>query len=160
MRQPVSALVYPAFHTGEEWLYLILHRIAMPQLGLASFWQGVTGAAEEKETISDTARRELLEETNITADRLEPINYSYTIPLREEWEKMFAPGTKLIVEHVFAAMVRKKYTPQLSWEHDHWKWCSLKEALQMLFYPGNIKGLMRCHDFLNRISLWNTTTTK
>lgn len=151
MRQPVSALVYPAFHTGDEWLYLLLHRIPMPQLGLGSFWQGITGAAEEKETIGDAAKRELLEETGITADRLEPINYSYTIPIQEEWRKQYASGTIWIVEHVFAAIMKKNYTPQLSWEHSHWKWCSFKEAIKMLSYPGNVEGLKRCYDFLKRI---------
>lgn len=155
MRQSVSVLVYPAFYSGKEWLYLLLYRIPMPQLGLRSFWQGITGAAEEKETIDEAAKRELLEETSIAADRLEPINYSYAIPLQEEWKNQYAPRTASIVEHVFVAIVKSNCIPQLCREHDRWKWCKFEEALQMLFYPGNVKGLKRCHDFLNANKFWS-----
>jgi len=68
VRQPVSVLVYPAFYSGKEWFYLLLHRIPMPPIGLGSFWQGITGAAEKKETIGDAAKRELFEETRIMAE--------------------------------------------------------------------------------------------
>jgi dATP pyrophosphohydrolase len=148
VRQPVSVLVYPAFYSGEEWLYLLLHRVPMPQLGLGSFWQGITGAAKKNETIGNAAKRELFEETSISADRVEPINYSYSILIQEEWKKQSAPGTASIVEHVFVAIMKMKYTPQLSREHDRWKWYNFEEAVQMLYYPGNVKGLKRCHDYL------------
>jgi 8-oxo-dGTP pyrophosphatase MutT (NUDIX family) len=56
----------------------------MPNLGLSSFWQRITGAAEDNETLIQAAKRELLEETNITTDKLEPVNYSYRIPIQAE----------------------------------------------------------------------------
>lgn len=118
----------------------------MPHLGLSSFWQGIAGAAEDNEILIQAAKRGLLEETNITNDRLEPVNYSYMIPIKAEWTKQYCPGTEWIEEHVFTAILMSKHTPGMSREHNDWKWCRINEAIQMLRYPDNVEGLKRCID--------------
>jgi len=148
MRRTVSALIYPAFYSGTEWLFLLLHRIPMPKLGLCSFWQGITGAAEGDETPIQAARRELLEETHITTDKLEPTNYSYRIPMQPEWKEQYYPGTEWTEEYVFTAILTSRQTPKLSLEHNDWKWCHVDEAIHMLRYADNVEGLRRCNDLV------------
>ena len=88
MWRPISTLIYPTFYSGKEWLFLLLHRIPTPHLGLSSFWQGITDAAEDNEAPVQAAKRELIAETNITTDGLEPgrSNYLYRIPIQTEWK--------------------------------------------------------------------------
>ena len=149
MRQPLSVLVYPVRRVEGRWQYLLLERAPDPRLGLARFWQGVTGGLEEGESLVQAARRELREETSLVPSRLEQIDYSYAFPMQDEWRQSFGPGTEKIVEHVFIAVVGENQEPTLSREHEAWRWCRADEALELLTYPGNIEALKRCDALLN-----------
>lgn len=145
MRQPISILVYPVRRGDEDWEYMLLRRVANPNLGLEVFWQGVTGGLEENEDLEQAARRELAEETGFVPFLLERLDYSYS---KEEWRKLYPPGVEEIVEHVFVAFVEGQGKPMLSREHDRWQWCRSDQALRLLTYPGNIEALKRCADYL------------
>jgi 8-oxo-dGTP pyrophosphatase MutT (NUDIX family) len=136
------------FFSGAEWLFLLLHRVPMPRLGLSSFWQGTTGAAKYDEALDDAARRELLEETRITPYKVVPMDYSYQIAMQPEWRPNYPPGTEWIEEHVFTAILREQATPVLSQEHDKWAWLEYDAAVGMLKYPNNAEGLARCKKFM------------
>jgi len=123
---------------------MLLRRTADPDLGLESFWQGVTGGLEECEDLVQAARRELAEETGFVPSSIEKIEYSYSFPMQDEWKEMYPPGVNEIVEHVFIAFIDGYTEPALSHEHDTWEWCSVDEALGRLKYPGNIEALKRC----------------
>ena len=57
-KRPVSVLV--VIHTPDLQI-LLLERAAHP-----GYWQSVTGSQEDDETLRDTARREVQEETGLT----------------------------------------------------------------------------------------------
>lgn len=148
MRQPTSVLVYLVKQTAGRWQYLLLHRNPNAALGLPSFWQGVTGALEESETLEQAANRELAEETALVTAKLERVDYSYSFPIQDQWRKLYAHGIEWIVEHVFIAHVDPHQDPTLSLEHDRWQWCTADEALERLTYPENVEALKRCRKIL------------
>ena len=92
MRQPASILIYPVVSVNGEWKYLLFHRVPRPDLGLPSFWQGVTGGLEDGESPELAARREFIEETGITSSRIEPIGFSCSIPMQEDWRHKYPAG--------------------------------------------------------------------
>lgn len=148
MRLPIQVLVYPIRQTGDDWEYLLLHRVG----GRGAFWQGVTGAPFEGETLEQAARRELLEETQITPVWLEPINYEYSLLVSPEWAHLYALDVDTIREYVFAAQVSSA-EPVLSHEHDAHRWCSFEQALSLLHWPNNKDALEYCREFLAGRSL-------
>lgn len=136
--------MYPVRRGDEDWEYLLLRRVANPNLGLAGFWQGVTGGLKEGEDVVQAAMRELYEETGFVPSALEKVDYTYSFPIQDEWKKMYPPGAEEIVEHVFVAFIGDDVEPTLSHEHQTWEWCSEDQALVRLKYPGNIEALRRC----------------
>ena len=84
---------------GDNWEYLLVRRV--PKLG--TFWQGVTGAAEEGETLVQAAKREVLEETGFSPVKLDSIDFTYRYPVLDEWRGAYGPEPTEIVEHVFVA---------------------------------------------------------
>lgn len=144
MRQPFSILVYPVRRSGGNWEYMLLRRIANPNLALGDFWQGVTGGLEEGEDFTEAARRELAEETGFIPSLLEKTEYSYSFPKDDKWKAIYPQGVNEIVEHMFIAFIDGNTEPTLSHEHDTFAWCSVEQALGKLKYPGNIEGLKRC----------------
>jgi predicted amidohydrolase YtcJ len=66
-RRPLQVLVYPGWTTRAGRVYLLLHRVAAPRLGLGAFWQGVTGGVEPVE--AGLPPRAALEAATINAAR-------------------------------------------------------------------------------------------
>ena len=142
-RIPIQVCVF-LFRQGENGReYLLLHRSERA----GAFWQGVTGAPEEGETLLQGAAREVLEETGFSPADIRPLDFSYSFPVIEHWRESYGPGPDEIVEHVFVAEVDGS-APTLSWEHDAWEWRPPEEAVGMLKWPNNIEAIGRCEDFL------------
>ena len=142
-RLPVQVCVF-LFRQGQDGReYLLLHRSEKA----GAFWQGVTGAPEEGETLLQGAAREVLEETGFRPAQICSIDFSYRFPVIDEWRKSFGPGPVEIVEHVFVAEVDGR-DPTLSQEHDAWEWLTPGEAVGMLKWPENIDAIWRCEAFL------------
>ncbi len=151
MRQPTSVLVYPFCHVSGAWEVLLLRRVARPKLGLAAFWQGVTGAIKRNEPLESAAHRELFEETGFAPPRLIASDHVATFPIPSARRSRYAPGTERITEHAFAAVLGEAAdppSPTLSGEHDAWRWCSLNEAAAILYWPNNVEALRRCEAIL------------
>ncbi len=120
-----------------------MHRVA----GRGSFWQGVTGALDEGETLLQAAIREVFEETQLSPIEICPVDFTYSFPVSEEWRESYVSNTNEIVEHVFVAEVCDN-EPTLSQEHDAWKWRPPDEAADMLKWQNNVDALWRCEAFL------------
>ena len=144
-RIPIQVCVF-LFRQGENGReYLMLHRVTK----LETFWQGVTGAPEEGETLLQAAAREVLEETGFSPAEIRSLDFSYSFPVIGEWRKSFGPGPVEIIEHVFVAEVDGS-DPTLSWEHDAWEWQVPEAAVGMLKWPNNIEAIGRCEEFLSQ----------
>jgi len=141
MRQPIQVAVYCVRSCNSGWEYLLLRRI--PSGG--GYWQCITGGVEGDEGCLSAAKRELREETGFVPTKIEQIDYSYTFPVEEQMRSLYEQPVDLITETVFLSYVDGKNTPELDpKEHNDWKWCSYKRALEMLFWPGNKESLKHC----------------
>ena len=143
-RLPTSVLVYCFRRKAGEVEYLMLRRTEK----YGGFWQGVTGALERDESLQAGAARELREETGFLPDIIQPIDYSYSFPLEDEWKWAYHPEVKEIHEHVFLAEVADGTQPVLSFEHDAFKWSGFDRAWELLKWPDNRHALEVCHRLL------------
>lgn len=130
---PVSALV--VVHTPELRV-LLLERADYPQQ-----WQSVTGSQEPRETLAETAVRELKEETGLDAAALGGVvdwdrQNVYEIFLR--WRHRYAPGTTHNTEHVFGLQVPSPLAVTLNpEEHVRYEWLPWEEAAARCFSWSN-----------------------
>lgn len=109
-------------------LFLLMKRI--PQRG--DFWQPLTGTVEKEETLKETIKREIGEETGIT-DELKIIDSGYSFEFSENGEDF--------IEYVYGVKVANNTKIVLSREHDEYKWVDKDEAIKLLKWPGNKAGL-------------------
>ena len=101
IRLPIQVCVFLFREQEGGREYLLLHRVTEQ----GAFWQGVTGAPEEGETLLQGAAREVLEETEFTPARISSLNFTYRFPVIDEWREAYGPDPEEIVEHVFVAEV-------------------------------------------------------
>lgn len=136
-KTPVSVLV--VIHTPTLEV-LLLERARHP-----GFWQSVTGSQEDGETLSATARREVLEETGIDAAAAEIIDWQKTnrYEIFAEWRNRYAPGVTENTEHVFSlclpAPVAVTLAPD---EHLAWRWLPWREAAAACFSWSNRDAIL------------------
>ena len=147
MRIPIQVLIYPVRKINEDWEYLMLRRVE----NRGGFWQGVTGAPENDETLSEAAKRELYEETNYKPSNLIKTDISYIIPMEDRWIDIYPVGTKEIPEYLFIAKLDESSPPKIDpIEHNDWKWCSYEEAMELLSLEDNKRALDFVHMFLGK----------
>ena len=133
-KQPVSVLVI--VHTAQ------LHVLLLERADFPGFWQSVTGSRDEDETLADTARRELLEETGIEADRYGgPVDWhlEQQYEIFPQWRHRYLPGTTMNTEHVFSLDVGEPVPVRLS----------VREHLRHVWLPWEAAAA-RCFSWSNR----------
>lgn len=106
------------------------------------FWQGVTGAPENRETLFEGAKRELFEETGYTSFTLIKTDVSYIIPMEDRWEDIYPKDTTEIPEYLFIAIIHQSDPPKIDpIEHNKWNWCSYEDAMTLLKWDDNKNAL-------------------
>ena len=140
-RLPIQVLVYCFKQRPGGIEYLMLRRTAK----YGGFWQGVTGAPENNESLLEAAARELLEETGLIPQNLRQIDFSYSFPVEDEWKLAYHPDVRSIEEHLFLAEIADDANPVLSFEHDIYEWTNLDRALRILKWPNNRQALLFCN---------------
>jgi dATP pyrophosphohydrolase len=134
---PVSTLVViytPALEV------LLLERADHP-----GFWQSVTGSQDEGETLEQTARRELEEETGIVAppDRLERWNLENVYEIYPVWRHRYPAGVTHNTEHVFGFAVEGRVPVRIApREHLAFEWVPWREAAERVFSWSNRKAIL------------------
>ena len=135
---PVSVLVL--VHTPDLQV-LLLERADYPE-----HWQSVTGSQEEGETLEQTARRELREETGIDAARyrLEDWGMSNQFEIFPRWRHRYAPGTTHNTEHVFGFEVPAPTDVTLApREHLRALWLPWQVAAEKVFSWTNRDAILK-----------------
>ncbi len=152
-RRPESVQVFLVNQAEGQRAYLLLQRVAMPQLALPAFWQGVTGALESGESFEEAAVREVREETNVSVEQVFGAGFTQYFPIRPEWRSSYGQGAVQVEERVFYAFVPSGTLPRLSVEHQAFKWCSTEDAMSLLEFGQNRQCLSAVERVLSSATL-------
>jgi dATP pyrophosphohydrolase len=128
---PESVLV--VIHTAALEV-LLIERAANP-----GFWQSVTGSREPDDAdLEATARRELLEETGLSAGTLTDWRLTNRYEIWPQWRARYAPDVTHNVEHVFGFRVPQMTVATLDpAEHTTQLWLPWQQAVEKVFSPTN-----------------------
>ena len=110
-------------------------------------WEFPRGLIEKGESLEDTARREIKEETGI-----EDIRF---ISGFKEWIKFFfkLKGKNIMKIAIFLLAETKTEKVKLSYEHKDYGWLDYKEALNRLTFENSKEVLKKANDFLKKQEL-------
>lgn len=87
-----------------------------------SFWYVVTGSVEDEDiTLKDTVKREVVEETGLTLNRIQKLNWIY----------IYSSLGKFYVEEMYISYTNDKNIV-LNEESIDYKWCSLEEMVKLI----------------------------
>lgn len=146
-RAGASAL--PRFKLPESVL-VVIHTPALEVLVLEradhpGFWQSVTGSrATPDETLAETCRREVLEETGIDAagHGLEDWGVVNRYEIYPHWRSRFAAGVTHNTEHVFGLTVPEPLPVTLAAaEHTAYRWLPWQQAADQCFSWTNVAAI-------------------
>jgi dATP pyrophosphohydrolase len=132
VRRPESVLVVIYTVDGE---FLLIER-SRP----AGFWQSVTGSLEWDESPEQAARREIIEETGITAGVLKNLQWTQVYEISPAFGRgrIYPPGVTHNLEHAFALKLPQRVPVTLSaGEHLQYRWVSADEALATVSSDSN-----------------------
>lgn len=138
---PVSTLVVVYTAALEV---LLLERADRP-----GFWQSVTGSQDPGESLRQTARREVREETGIDcADgALADWQVSNVYEIYAVWRHRYAPGVTHNTEHVFGLRVPGRVDVALApKEHLRFRWLPWREAAEEVFSWSNRQAILMLPD--------------
>lgn len=99
-------------------------------------WQSVTGSQEDREPLRETARREVLEETGISAGFGDFIDWrlSNRFEIFPEWRYRYPAGVSHNLEHVYSLCVPRETAITLAPdEHLGHLWLPWREAADKVF---------------------------
>ena len=113
---------------------LLIERAANP-----GFWQSVTGSRElEDPDLEATARRELMEETGLSAGTLTDWRLENRYEIWPQWRARYAPDVTHNTEHVFGFRVPEATVASLDpREHIAQVWLPWQQAMEKVFSPSN-----------------------
>jgi dATP pyrophosphohydrolase len=151
---PESVLV--VIHTAEREVLLI------ERTDKEGFWQSVTGSKDTPdEALSETARREVEEETGIVlaSQAVESVDQERrTVPashlldwqlsniyeIYPVWRHRYAPGVTRNTEHVFGLLVPRDIPVVLApREHTRFQWLPYRAAADQCFSPSNAEAILQ-----------------
>lgn len=144
-KQPVSVLV--VIHTADLDV-LLLERADHP-----GYWQSVTGSRDDNEQLTQTATREVLEETGLHTEnsKLSDWQYQNVYDIYPEWQHRYAPGVTQNTEHVLGLELTEKQPVKLSpREHLAYMWMPWQEAAEKCFSPSNRAAILELPQRMQR----------
>lgn len=118
------------FIVRDKKLLLLLGSDQDPQYH-KSFWYVVTGGCEiEDNTLEDAVKREVMEETGLTLNKIINLNWTF------EYESL----GENCVEHAFISFA-DNYEIKLNEESIDYKWCDLDEFINLIEWYGDKQEL-------------------
>lgn len=105
-------------------------------------WEFPRGLIEKRESLEDTARREIEEEVGIKDIKF--------IPGFKEWIKFFfkLKGKTIMKIATFLLAETKTKKVKLSYEHKDYVWLGYEEALDKITFKNSKEVLKKANDFL------------
>jgi len=106
------------------------------------YWGLAKGAIEKGETVTETAKREIQEETGLTdIEFLDGFKVNEKYFFTDKGEKIFKTVTFLLAE-------TKTEAVKISWEHIGYVWLPFEEAEQRLTYPKEKEFMKQANEFI------------
>jgi 8-oxo-dGTP pyrophosphatase MutT (NUDIX family) len=137
MRLPIQIEAIIFRRNSKTIEYLLLKRL--PERN--GFWQPVTGGLEEGETRTEALHREIKEETGI----------KNLIRVIEGLHYFEFSDPNLFQEYVYGVEVPSTEEVVLDGkEHSEYKWCGIKDALQLLYWKENKEALEKLNTILDK----------
>lgn len=136
-KRPESVLV--VIHTPDLQI-LLLERAKHP-----GYWQSVTGSREDGESFTETAIREVGEETGLSAQAEELRSWpgENVYEIMPEWKHRFAPNVTHNRERVFSWCLPTPCQIQIAPdEHRAWRWAPCDEAAALCFSASNREAIL------------------
>lgn len=137
-KTPISVLV--VIHTPDLQV-LLLERTDHP-----GYWQSVTGSQHQGETLSQTAAREIAEETGLNAASflLTDLNLLSKYEIFQEWRWRYAPEVTHNTEHAFGLLLPESIpVTVVAREHLRYTWLPLQEAAEKVFSWSNAEAIRK-----------------
>ncbi len=138
MRAPFQTLTILYKKENNEILYGIFLRKK------EKIWQFVSGGGEDKETPTQTVKREIWEETGLKVNEEDIIKLDSrtTIPVVNIAKKfLWGENVYVVPEYTFAIEQSKNTKIILSDEHEKMEWANFKNAMKKLKYDSNKTAL-------------------
>ena len=135
MRAPFQILAIP-YRKGAECRFCVFHRADLDQ------YQFVAGGGEDAETPLEAAKREIKEETGVTAESVLPLTSMAYVPanvIAEKHRQLWPRDTFVIPEYAFGFACDGDIC--LSSEHVGFAWLSYDEAMERLCWDSNRTAL-------------------
>ena len=126
-----------AYCKNNKYLFLLLKRVNNKIY--PGIWQGVTGKINNNELPYQTALRELKEETALTPKKIwtiDQVNMFYD-----------AKNNVMNLIPIFGVSVETKKII-LSNEHSEYKWCNIDQAIKLLTWEQQKKGIKIFYEML------------
>lgn len=141
-RRPESVLVI--VYTAQADV-LLLKRV-LP----FAFWQSVTGSLDADESMAQTARRELEEETGLTTEgTLECTGTEREFEIDPRWRNRYAPGVFRNNEYEFHYRLARICEIRLdASEHSEYRWTDIDSAIELVWSWTNKEALRGLKDRL------------
>jgi len=120
---------------NDRLYYLLLHYTS-------GHWDFPKGAIEKGETLEETAKRELREETGIKNVKI--------IPGFKEWIKYYFKWKGETVMKIVTFLLGETKTKkiEISFEHQGYKWLTFRDALEQLTFKNAKEVLEKANSFL------------
>ena len=113
-------------------------------------WQGVAGGGEEGETIIESAKRELYEETGIKDVEVIKLDSISIVPSYYFKDSAsFGKDFYVVPEYAFAVELSNEEIV-LSDEHKEYKWCKYDEVKELLQWDSNKTALWEINERIAR----------
>jgi 8-oxo-dGTP pyrophosphatase MutT (NUDIX family) len=112
--------------------------------GDKTHWGFPKGRVEKGESLEDTAKREIKEETGIEETEILE-GFKETIKYFFRWE-----GKNIMKFATFLLAKTENEVVKISWEHEGYKWLEYKDALNQLTFDNSKEILKKANDFLLR----------
>lgn len=136
MRAPFQILAIPYRITDGTPIFCVFHRSDFDQ------WQFIAGGGEDSETPLEAAKREIFEESGITAQNIVELKSMCYIPtdiFPKKYLYNWAKDTFVVPEYSFGFKCEEDIA--LSHEHTEFVWLSYEEARKKLKWDSNRTAL-------------------